>query len=85
MVEKLKTEVEILTNLRNEVYEKIIINKANRAFWIERKNQFKKTKPEHIEAKNKIQINEENIEADELFIVVIDKQLKEAKERANAN
>lgn len=76
---KIKSDKELLIELRNIIAGRIITSKANIAYFMEAIKKAKKVSQEIVDARNNINLNEQNIKKDKLFLKVIDLMLKKEK------
>ena len=75
----IKTDKELLIEVRNKVASRIIENKANLAYWQEIKSHSKQNSQEIVDARNSFSLNEQNVKKDKLFLRCIDLMLKGEK------
>jgi hypothetical protein len=71
----IKTDKELTIDLRNQIASRIIEFKANILYWKRIIRQSKTNSKEIVEALNSKKINEDKIEADEIFLRCIDDML----------
>jgi hypothetical protein len=73
---KIKTDQELLIELRNRIAGRIVECKANLNYWLKMFQKSKKDSQERVDAKKSMDINEENIKKDKVFLESIDLMLK---------
>jgi hypothetical protein len=71
----MKTEIQIIENLRDEVYTRIVTNKINKLYWEKKMKKAEVNTQKAVEAKEKININILNIKADKMFLKIIDNKI----------
>lgn len=76
---EIKTEKELLIELRNKIASRKTENFANAEYWrVVLKTAKKNTQPA-VDAVNNIEINNANVKADEVFLKAIDDLIAEQK------
>jgi DNA-directed RNA polymerase subunit F len=76
---EIKTDKELLIEFRNKIAGRIIEARANTAYFQEVVKNDKQNSQEIVEHRLKLQINEQNIKQDKIFLRVIDLMLKKEK------
>jgi len=79
VIKKVKTNYELIIELRNKIAFQIVGQKASMQYWAIVSKKLKNNSQEKIDALSKVDINKKLIDSDELYLQVIDKLLKESK------
>jgi hypothetical protein len=75
----MKTDKELLIELRNKVAGRIVENKANIEYWRFVVRHSKQNSQAIVDARKSVELNEENVKKDRVFLRVIDLMLKGEK------
>ena len=71
MAELLKTDKELLIELRNKIAGSIVENKANVEYWSFVVRHSKQNSQEIVDARKNVELNEDNVKKDKVFLRVI--------------
>lgn len=77
MIKKIKTNIELLIQLRNQVAFRIVSQEASKRYWQIMAKEAKKDTQERIDTLQKVSLNEQLISADKKYLQVIDEMLEE--------
>lgn len=72
----IKTDQQLKIALRNEIRARVIERKANILYWQKIERQSKTNSREKLEALENITLNKGKLAADEVFVQVIDEDIK---------
>jgi len=72
----MKTDKELLIEVRNKVSGRIIENKANISYWQFVVQHAKHDSQEIIDARKSVEINEDNVKKDKVFLKCVDLMIK---------
>ena len=76
---EIKTDKELLIELRNKVSSRIVENKANAEYWRIVAGKSKKVSQEIVDVRKSIELNEDNVKKDIVFLRCIDLMFKKEK------
>lgn len=76
---EIQTDKELLIELRNKIAGRIIENKANIEYWRVVIRKAKKDTQEIVDARKSVELNEDNVKKDLVFLKCIDLLLKKEK------
>jgi hypothetical protein len=74
---RVKTDKELIIELRNKIAGKIVENKANKMYWdnVVKNKKYKTGSADVLNAIQKVKINEDDIEKDKVFLSIIDSMI----------
>jgi hypothetical protein len=72
----IKSDKELLIEFRNKVSGRIIENKANTEYWGVVVRKAKSNSQEIIDARKSVELNEDNVKKDKVFLKCIDLMMK---------
>ena len=78
-MKEIKTDKELLIEVRNKVAGRIMENKANIIYWQYVVQHAKQNSQEIIDARKSVELNEDNIKKDTVFLKVIDSMIRKEK------
>ena len=76
---RIKSDQELLFELRNKVAGRIIENKANMKYWSWVVIHSKKNSQEIVDAQNSVELNKDNVKKDSIFLQLIDLMIRRNK------
>lgn len=75
MTKKVKSNIELLIELRNQVAFRLISQEASELYWMEISKKTKKNSQERVDALQKVVANQQLSSADKKYLQIIDDML----------
>ena len=75
-MEEIKNDKQLLIELRNKIAGRIVENKANHDYWLYVANKAPHDSQEIIDARKNIELNDDNVKKDGVFLKCIDLMIK---------